>query len=80
MGKMFDSPAQFSGRSLYPNLVINETTAETAKPEPAEQVVMQAEGMATATAGVPKSAITLWFGVLLLFIVLFSIGGGSVGA
>lgn len=79
MAKMFESPAQYSGRSLYPNLVINETTEETAKPEPAEQVVMQAEGNATATAGVPKSAITMWFGVLILFIVLFSIGGGSVG-
>jgi len=79
MAKMFDTGMQYSGRSMYPNLVINETTEEAAKPEPAEQVVMQAEGNATATAGVPKSAITLWFGIFLLFVVLFSIGGGSVG-
>ena len=77
--KMFDTGLQYSGRSMYPNLVINESTSEAAKPEPAEQVVMQAEGTAAATAGVPKSAITLWFGIFLLFVVLFSIGGGSVG-
>ena len=77
--KMFDTGLQYSGRSMYPNLVIEATTSEEAKPEPAEQVAMQAEGNATASAGVPKSAITMWFGVFLLFVVLFSIGGGSVG-
>lgn len=78
--KTFETGAQFSGRSLYPNLIMNPTTAEEGKPEPAEQAVMVAEGNAAPNSGVKKSSMGVWAGILVLFVVLFSLSGGKVAA
>lgn len=78
--KTFETGAQFSGRSLYPNLIMNPSTSEEAKPEPAEQAVMVAEGNAAPNAGVKKMNIGVWAGILVLFVVLFSLSGGKVAA
>lgn len=76
--KTMETGSQYSGRSLYPNLIMNPSTSEEAKPEPAEQAVMVAEGNVATSAGVPKSNMAVWGGILLLFVVLFSMTGGKV--
>ena len=76
--KTMETGSQYSGRSLYPNLIMNPSTSEEAKPEPAEQAVMVAEGNVVGNAGVPKTNMGVWAGILILFVVLFSLSGGKV--